>query len=240
MIHALHGNFGLPSDWDAALPPGVPARAWHLWDIRRHHPEALTLTGFATWFNDEVAALPDKGPRVLAGYSLGGRLALHVLQDRPELWHRALLLSTHPGLTTTAARQERLRHDLFWQTRCLTDPWPQVCAAWNAQPVLQSNAPLPDLTLLEPWRLEIAGAFSDWSLGQQEIPPHPLHISGYWITGTQDVKFHSLDPTLLPGPFFNPLAAEGAGHRLLLEAPTMVRAILAQTPGDRHMKLPAP
>jgi hypothetical protein len=60
MIHALHGNFGLPTDWDAALPPAVPARAWHLWEIRRHHPEARTLTGFATWFNDQVAALPDR------------------------------------------------------------------------------------------------------------------------------------------------------------------------------------
>ena len=82
MIHALHGNFGLPSDWEAALPDGVPAKAWPLWEIRRYHPEARTLTGFATWFNNQVAALTDNGPRILAGYSLGGRLALHVLLNQ--------------------------------------------------------------------------------------------------------------------------------------------------------------
>ena len=119
MIHALHGNFGLPSDWAAALPPGRPAKAWDLWEIRRHHPEARTLTGFAAWFNQQIAALPDTGPHLLAGYSLGGRLALHVLLDRPALWSQVLLLSTHPGLTTEAERPPRLAHDLAWQERCL-------------------------------------------------------------------------------------------------------------------------
>ncbi len=231
MIHALHGNFGLPADWDAALPPGVPAKTWHLWEIRRHHPETHTLTGFATWFNNQIEALPPDPFRILAGYSLGGRLALHVLADRPDLWHRALLLSTHPGLDTPAARHDRLAHDLSWQIRCQQAQWPDVCAAWNAQSVLQGPGPPPDLLPLEPWRQEIAGAFVGWSLGQQTAFvafPGGHKIAGWWMTGADDIKFAALAAKGGGAPAgLKPQTVPAAGHRLLTGHPDYVKANLA-------------
>ncbi len=235
MIHALHGNFGLPSDWDAALPPGVPARAWHLWEIRRHHPEARTLTGFATWFNHQVAALPDKGPRILAGYSLGGRLALHVLLDRPALWHRALLLSTHSGLTNEDERTARLAHDVRWHDRCLKAPWESVLQGWNTQAVLAGSSPVHAAGITEPWRNEIADAFEGWSLGHQEIGLgrlEQLRVPGVWMTGGDDPKFSALARSameILPSFHFQTIPQ--AGHRLLSETPHAIRSCLQELAG---------
>lgn len=232
MIHALHGNFGLPSDWDAALPPGVPAKAWHLWEIRRHHPETHTLSGFAAWFNNQITALPPDPCRILAGYSLGGRLALHVLADRPLLWHRVLLLSTHPGLANETGRSERLVHDLSWQIRSQQDPWVEVCDSWTAQPVLQGPGTPPDLLPMESWRQEIAGAFDGWSLGRQQgvlAFPGALKIRGGWMTGGADSKFSELALKgcgALPG--FIPETVPHAGHRLLTSHPDAVGAALAR------------
>lgn len=231
MIHALHGNFGLPSDWDAALPPGVPAKTWHLWEIRRRHPETHTLTGFATWFNNQIEALPPDPCRTLAGYSLGGRLALHVLADRPALWHRALLLSTHPGLGDDGERTARLAHDLNWQTRSLEKPWPEVCAAWNAQAVFQGDDTAPDLLPLEPWRQEIAGAFDGWSLGRQGTSTSLLRgitVPGLWLTGAEDAKFAALAGSAsLHLPSLNMVTIPHSGHRLLHEAPQALRRLMA-------------
>jgi 2-succinyl-6-hydroxy-2,4-cyclohexadiene-1-carboxylate synthase len=247
MIHALHGNFGLPSDWDAALPDGAPAKAWHLWEIRRHHPEARTLTGFATWFNQQIAAMPDERPRILAGYSLGGRLALHVLLDRPALWQHAVILSTHPGLDSDRERAERLQQDRAWLERCRGDggefdrarggqnvrppqaaeTWASICAAWQAQPVLQNQPSAWNPAALEPWREEISSAFDGWSLGWQEnlLPElHSLPLSGHWITGADDLKFSTLaHQATAKLPQFKLHLLRGAGHRLLATQPEAVK-----------------
>lgn len=238
MIHALHGNFGLPSDWHASLPPGLPATAWHLWEIRRHHPAARTLTGFATWFNDRVQSLPDPaGPRVLAGYSLGGRLALHAYLDRPALWSRLVILSAHPGLTDPKTRSERLLSDAAWAARCRSEPWPAVLDRWNAQPVLTSRRsapPRPDPTLTEPWREEIADAFTDWSTGAQDDLMPRLRscatLRGLWIAGQEDPKFATVArATVAQLPGFQLQLLPGAGHRLLMESPEEVRRCLLST-----------
>lgn len=239
MIHALHGNFGLPTDWDAVLPPDVPAKAWHLWEIRRHHPEARTLTGFASWFNDQIAALPTSGPRLLAGYSLGGRLALHVLLERPALWQGVVLLSTHPGLETAAGRAGRRAHDAAWRERCRVDPWESVLKAWNAQPVLADSQPSIDSAPAQVWRAEIAGAFGDWSLGSQEfLLPFLTHsrVPVLAMAGERDAKFLTLAGNLRncrPGHSLRVIS--GAGHRLLQDSSG---AVLREIAGFYRTSLP--
>jgi len=238
MLHVLHGNFGLPSDWDASLPVDVPARAWHLWKIYRHHPETRSLSGFAAWFNNQIESLPDHGPHCLAGYSLGGRLALHVLCDRPVLWRHALFLSTHPGLTSDAERTARLALDTAWQSRCLSaESWQTISTAWNSQSVFQSLPPCtpPDLSALEPWRQEIAGAFYAWSLGHQldQLPALArLPLTGHWLAGEADPKFTALArQTSRSLPHFECSIFPQAGHRLLIVCPELVGKALHDAMG---------
>ena len=240
MIHALHGNFGLPSDWDAALPPEIPAKAWHLWEIRRHHSETHTLSGFATWFNNQIEALPPDPHRILAGYSLGGRLALHVLADRPALWHRALIISAHPGLRTGVERATRLAHDLQWRKLCLDEPWDAVCARWNAQPLFKAAEAVSMMQPSEAWRAEIASAFEGWSLSHQAgLPGWPPHqqTQGYWLAGALDTKFSALAKkacSLWIG--FEPRILEDASHRLLSEKPGALREFIEVLLGKKQKK----
>ena len=230
MIHALHGNFGLPNDWDAALPQGVAAKTWHLWEIRRHHPATHSLSGFASWFNNQIAALPPDPGRLLAGYSLGGRLALHILADRPALWPKALLLSTHPGLLPADERALRLTHDATWQHRCLHTPWSEVIAVWNEQSIFKSTSAHPFPATLESWRGEIAGAFDGWSLGHQEellsrLTNIPCSIQ--WLAGADDHKFANLaQHATASHPAFGLNLVVDSGHRLLLDQPVAVRSAI--------------
>ncbi|MDB6135737.1 MAG: hypothetical protein JWM59_3980 [Verrucomicrobiales bacterium] len=234
MLHALHGNFGSPADWDAVLSglsTPVPVRCWNLWEIRRRHPEAATLEGFARWLNHQASQEVKTGsdPRILAGYSLGGRLALQALTLRPDLWQAAILLGPHPGLEAPAERYARLRHDQTWADYTRQAPWPELLTDWNTQPVL-AGGPAPSAA--EEWRSEIAGAFEDWSLGHQagglmaSLAGNPVPV--LWITGEQDVKFTALGAAAAcVVPLIRHHILPGCGHRLLQQDPQAVRALVS-------------
>lgn len=246
MIHALHGNFGTPSDWEATLPPDIPAHCWNLWQIRRQHPETATLPGFANWLNQQIkpgtgpasiesiesipsieSIQPAPPPRILAGYSLGARLALHALTARPDLWQAAVLLAPHPGLADPSERAARLTHDQTWATRTRQAPWPDLLEAWNAQPVLAGG---PPPSAPESWRSEIAAAFENWSLGHQpDLLPAlaQTKIPVLWITGALDPKFTRLAAqAAAAAPNIQHHILPHSGHRLLQQAPREIHALI--------------
>src|SRR3954471_6201788 len=57
-----------------------------------------------------LAALVDE-PHVLAGYSMGGRVALHAALARPRLVQRLVLVGASPGLAVETERAERRAAD---------------------------------------------------------------------------------------------------------------------------------
>src|SRR3954468_19428282 len=57
-----------------------------------------------------LRALVDE-PHVLAGYSMGGRVALHAALARPERVRRLVLVGASPGLGDAAERAARRRAD---------------------------------------------------------------------------------------------------------------------------------
>lgn len=207
------------------MPEGIPARCWHLWEVRRGFPEARTLSGFGAWLNERAAAEPGDGTsRILIGYSLGGRLGLHALTSRPDLWQAAVILSAHPGLTEMAAREERVVHDKALAEKFRQAPWRKVLVDWNAQPVLAGG---PPASIPEEWRGEVASGLEDWSLGKQEDLLPPLNQCGVpvlWITGGRDHKFTGLAARVAERcPSVQHLTIEGAGHRLPQECPSEIR-----------------
>jgi 2-succinyl-6-hydroxy-2,4-cyclohexadiene-1-carboxylate synthase len=228
MLHALHGNAGLPGDLAPWLTEfGWPFECWHLWKFLDEHPDARTLTGFAAAFQRAVDARGESGPRILLGYSLGARLALHVLAAAPAKWDAAILLSPHPGLTTSTEREERVRTDLNWAARFMRDDWSEVMQAWNAQPTLAGESvPQYDQRLVETWRREVALGFQGWSLAEQEdlrpqFPRIPCPV--LWLTGLRDRKFTALAGEASPLlPRSEHHAIFGAGHRVHLDQPAAV------------------
>lgn len=237
MIHALHGNAGLPDDLMPLLrAAGQPFQAWHLWRTLTDFPEAATLDGFAAHLN-AMASRDAHRPRILLGYSLGARLALHAMTQQPQLWDAAILISGHPGLRTVEDRNARLVQDQAWAVRFLREPWPDVMTAWNSQPVLAGETvPATDQRLVETWRHEIARATDAWSLARQadlRARLGAVTCPVLWLTGGLDEKFTALAAescTLLKHA--RHAVIPDAGHRAHLDQPEAVAAAVTAFAGD--------
>jgi 2-succinyl-6-hydroxy-2,4-cyclohexadiene-1-carboxylate synthase len=241
MIIALHGNVGLPEEMHPLLRvAGGLGASPNLWRALAEHPRTASLEGFGDFLN--AIAAPDVArPRVLMGYSLGGRIALHAVTQRPENWDAAVILSAHPGLASEAERAVRLAQDQSWAKRFMDESWPEVIAAWDAQPIFsgsgsrreavhipthQNEPPHVGCYDLMEWRREIARAFDLWSLGRQRnLRPRMRAITCpvLWLTGASDKKFSALaaeTSALIPNARHVILA--GAGHRVHLDQPAAV------------------
>lgn len=211
MIYALHGMLGGAEDWQGL---GIDARAMDLWK------QLEGETDFHDWsrnFNGQVAG----ENHVLLGYSMGGRLALHALLARPDVWRAVVVISTHPGLSEGWERMRRLAEDRVWADLARSLPWAEFLRRWNAQPVLKSVEPSLGQMNLQDRRERVARAFEYWSLGQQEDLRAALascRTPALWITGERDEKFTQLAAEVVGGnAFFEHEVIEGAGHRLIFE-----------------------
>ncbi len=234
-IHFLHGNLGSPQDWQPVLRglshyPVKPV-AWHLWD---------SMEPFETWAGHSLAKMPQQGS-ILVGYSLGARLALHLLNAAPPGHFRsAILISPHPGLTGSAERESRLLADQAWGQRCLNLPWEEFWAAWNAQAVFaQSTVSQTQIPPEPPSRIReaMAAGFDQWSLGRQadfrELLARPGLFSAnmaWWLTGAADPKFSTLADTLAFHDTWRKLQLP-SGHRIPHEIPESLAHLIAQAAG---------
>lgn len=214
MIVALHGNLGAPQDWDALGISGI--RAVDLWQYSNR--------SFAE-FAHEISH-GDERP-VLAGYSLGGRLALHAMAAYPERWSGAVIVSAHPGLPCVEDRIARRSSDATWAQRARELPWSEFLERWNAQPVLADSGISDGQDALESRRKAIASAFENWSLGlQEDLRPRLKRFSHpvLWVTGERDTKFTEIGREM--AEVFSDYRHEiipDCGHRVVREKPDELR-----------------
>jgi len=220
----LHGAVGLASDWRETgkrlANHGIGTRAVDLWRFLDCCP--MPLQDFGTALSAEVAGEVFRGGgRILVGYSMGGRLALHTLLADARPWQAAVIISAHPGLESSTERAGRRASDADWASRALTGDWASFLADWDSQPILTDHVFADDrsrASRLGQRRREIARSFVDWSLGSQDPLWERLgeiRIPVLWITGAADTKFSSLASRaakLMPAATH--VAIENAGHRV--------------------------
>ncbi|WP_041251108.1 2-succinyl-6-hydroxy-2,4-cyclohexadiene-1-carboxylate synthase [Ferrimonas balearica] len=233
----LHGFLGDHRDWPDALGQQFDCLALDL----PGHGLSRTLSVSATPAFDEVVA------QILAtldhhqinrfhllGYSLGGRLALHLAhalaQHQPHRLLSLTLESTHPGLTDATQRQQRLASDAAWHQRMATEANADWLDAWYRQPVFAD--------LSEPRRAEmvqarldndpaaLAALYLGTSLGHQHNLRHlTLACPVQLISGARDSKFRQLaEQWLQPG--WQHQVIEGAGHNVHRARPDAFLATL--------------
>lgn len=202
---ALHGFLGLPTDWDHLSLisfPILPADSFQAWAEQFH-----------TMLLQKVSP-----PYILMGYSMGGRLALHAMQQRPDLYKAGILISAHPGLKSEKEKQLQLKNDDEWADRFMQTPWDDLMKAWEEKEVFQ-NATHRFLRKEKDYaRQDLAAFLRNFSLGHQEVSIPPIPI--YWITGENDKKYTQLAQEISQlHPLSKNIVIPSASHRVPWENP---------------------
>lgn len=230
----LHGFLGRGADWDA-VRAGLPAA----WDVRAPDlpghgtatalaPNAYTMDGAA----DRVLRGLD-GPADLVGYSMGGRLALHVAATRPEAVRRLVVVSGSPGLRTEAARAARRALDAERAAGLAADPEDFV-VRWFRMPLFASLAEPARARLLADRLAHADPTEAGRSLAGMGTGAQPSHwdaLAGIsapaWaVAGALDPKFVALAHAVAAAGPVEPRIVPDAGHNLPAERPDALAALL--------------
>lgn len=222
-IWCLHGAVGMAADWRGLVVDGWAVKRVDLW--RYLDCCEMSLTEFGKALNGEAEALG--GRRVLLGYSMGGRLALHALLAGGG-WEAGVIVSAHPGLLEESDRLLRRGDDSCWAARALTGDWSDFLEAWEAQGVLaggdsgigedSGGMKMEGRLMLRQRREAVARSFMDWSLGQQQPlwgRLGELDCPLLWWVGERDEKFRALGERVkCECPEVKLCVAPGVGHRV--------------------------
>lgn len=215
-IWAVSGFLGLSSDWDFLLRSDVLGV-----DPTDFLPEPEQAKPFDRWasrFNRRCFS--EEHPEdssILIGYSLGGRLALHALIDRPDKWDAAVIVSAHPGLKTGEERTLRLSEDKKWAELFKVAEWETLMNRWNSRGVFGKNRFQFERREQEYSRSILARTLDSFSLGRQSDLREAISLLSMpilWITGAEDTRFCELASDLrFAHPSSRKPVISEAGHR---------------------------
>jgi 2-succinyl-6-hydroxy-2,4-cyclohexadiene-1-carboxylate synthase len=203
------------------------------------HGESPRASGDLASAADQLAESCGKGTYV--GYSLGGRICLHLALRRPILVERLVLIGATAGLEDFDERTDREKADDALADRLAEGGdagLPAFIDEWLAGPLFEH---LSEKEADRPARLvnhasELAGALRHFGLGTQ-LPlweqARGLHMPVLVVAGDKDAKFMALGERLAGAIGTNALflVVPGAGHAVPFEQPeafaTLIRSFIA-------------
>jgi 2-succinyl-6-hydroxy-2,4-cyclohexadiene-1-carboxylate synthase len=230
----LHGFSGTRRAWD-----GVIARL----NGERYRPLALDLPGHGAapardgsiTFASCVEAILAQAPRrfALCGYSMGGRVALHVALAAPERVSRLTLVSCTAGIEDDAARAARRASDRRLADELERTSFEQFIGRWGAQPMFAEDPPEVVERAREDQRRNdpraLAAAMR--GIGTGEMTPlwrrlRELAMPTAVVVGDRDAKFTAIGRRMAAQLPVGELVVLPGGHRLALENPAeLARAV---------------
>jgi 2-succinyl-6-hydroxy-2,4-cyclohexadiene-1-carboxylate synthase len=237
----LHGFGGTRRAWDGVV---------RLLDRERYMPLALDLPGhgeaaegprpitFELCVAHVLAAAPDRF--TLCGYSLGGRIALHVALAAPERVRRLVLVSSTAGIADPAERDARRASDRRLASELEREPVEAFIERWSAQPLFARDPPGVQRLAREDQRRNGPGALAEAlrGLGSGEMSPlwdrlEQLRMPVAVLAGDRDAKYMELGRRMVERLPAGELLVASAGHRIPLENPAAVsRALMADGDGS--------
>jgi 2-succinyl-6-hydroxy-2,4-cyclohexadiene-1-carboxylate synthase len=230
----LHGFGGTRRAWD-----GVIAAL----DQERYRPLALDLPGHGqaadaprpiTFAGAVEHVLARSSERfTLCGYSLGGRVALHVALAAPERVARLVLVSASPGIEDAGERAARRVADELIARELESAPYGQFVERWRTQPLFAADPPVVGaLAREDQWRNRpdaLAAAMR--GLGTGEMQPlwqrlGELRMPVTVLAGARDRRFLELGRRTVELVGDGELVVLDGGHALALESPAGVAEAL--------------
>jgi 2-succinyl-6-hydroxy-2,4-cyclohexadiene-1-carboxylate synthase len=232
----LHGFTGSAATWApliGALPPHFHAIAPDLIGHgRSDSPPAAERYRMERCVADLLALLDalEIARADVLGYSMGGRVALHLAVVAPERVSALVLESSSPGIADATERQARSAADEALAELIERAGLAAFVERWERLPLFASQASLPEDTRarLHTQRLRnnplgLANSLRGMGTGQQESlwdRLAELNIPTLLLAGELDAKYCALAGAmhaLLPGA--RTMIMPGAGHAVHLEQP---------------------
>ena len=216
VLHALAGRY-------RALAPDLPGHG----DFAARRPASFAACDayLSTLTGDRIT---------LAGYSMGGRVALHAALGLGARLQRLVLIGARPGLADAAERRARAAADAALADRIQVVGLEAFVREWGAQPLF-AGVPRGVAALAHADRMRntadgLAAALR--GLGTGVMPPlwdrlGELGMAVDLVVGERDAKFRAIAERMqvvLPDARLH--VVPGAGHAVQLEAPEAVAELL--------------
>jgi len=235
----LHGFTQTGASWTSVRRAGRGRYRALAPDLRGHGARhAERPVDFAA-LRDDLDALVPAGA-TLAGYSMGGRIALDWALARPGRIAGLLLVGASPGIADAGERAERRAADEALAVRIEAIGVEAFAREWAAQPLFAGQPPAvaaaahADRLRQTPAGLAASlrglgtGAMASlWDrLGELAVPVT-------LVVGERDVKFRAVTAAMAAAlPVAEVVVVPGAGHAAQLERPAAVAAAIARLAGS--------
>jgi 2-succinyl-6-hydroxy-2,4-cyclohexadiene-1-carboxylate synthase len=232
----LHGFTGSAATWAPFLDALADRFRTVAVDLHGHgrsdcpaDPARYRLEGAV----DDLLALLDRldiERFALLGYSLGGRLALHLALAAPDRAHTLVLESASPGILDPRERRRRVRSDERLARLLEREGIEAFVDRWEQLPLFSTQARLPSTVraALRAQRLRndprgLANSLRGAGAGVQEPlfdRLREVRQPTLLLVGDLDAKYCELGLTMAKAmPAATPAVIEGAGHAVHLERP---------------------
>jgi 2-succinyl-6-hydroxy-2,4-cyclohexadiene-1-carboxylate synthase len=232
----LHGFSGTGRAWD-----GVATRLQR----EGYLPLALDLPGHGSASHAErpitfagcVRHVLERSPGrfVLCGYSLGGRVALHVALSAPERITNLVLVSTSAGIADPTARAERRRADRQLARELESTPFDRFVERWRSQPLFADQPPHVGALAREDQLRNQPEALAEVlrGVGTGEMEPlwarlGELQMPVTVLAGERDEKYRDLGKRMADAIDGAELVVIPGGHGLPLESPGALARVLSE------------
>jgi len=207
-------------------------------DLPGHGPEPMVGASLMDAAKGVAEVLRSAScPMPLLGYSQGGRVALHVALEHPELISVLVVISASPGISDPASRSERARRDETRAQELLDGGLEAFLTSWSTLPMFEGLRGRGQRWLERDGARRrvhtaegLAGALRTLGLGQQEdLLPRlkELQMPCLFVAGADDPAY--VEHAFAMGsaaPRGAAVFLPGVGHAAVGQAPREVARLL--------------
>ena len=234
VLAMIHGFAGSSRTWEFVRPLLERHFQLVLFDLPGHGGVTPQSDVSLTRLAETIATFLLKsveGPRNLCGYSMGGRIALHVGLQFPDAVTRLALIGASPGIADAGEREARRTSDRELAANIRKNGQEWFEKYWSNLPIFASQRELAiDMQLwLKRERMlndpeGLALALEQWGTGEQEyLLPGLVDLicPTLLLAGARDEKYCGISQQMIEViPTSHLIAIPEAGHAAHIEQPS--------------------